>query len=159
MKVHIVAVGSKMPDWVTLGYQEYARRLPASCRLNLIEVPAARRGKGTDLRAVADAEGAAVRRLLPVSRPVIALERDGRSCGSVDIARSLEAWMRAGEDVAFVIGGPEGLSPAFLAHATDVWSLSALTFPHGMVRVIVAEQIYRSWSLLNHHRYHRGAPV
>lgn len=156
MKVHIVAVGSRMPEWVVRGYEEYASRLPPNCRLNLIEVPAGRRGKGADLRAVADAEGLALRRALPVTRPVIALERTGRALGSEDIASSLREWMRDGDDVAFAIGGPEGLSPDFVAKASAVWSLSALTFPHGLVRILVAEQIYRAWSLVGNLKYHRG---
>lgn len=157
MKVHLVAVGLRMPDWVVRGYQEYANRLPSNCRLNLIEVPAARRGKGADLRAVADAEGLALRRALPIKRPVIALERNGRSLSSEDIASSLREWMHDGRDVAFAVGGPEGLSPNFIAEASEVWSLSALTFPHGLVRIIVAEQIYRAWSLIGNLKYHRGA--
>ncbi|MHB1951953.1 MAG: 23S rRNA (pseudouridine(1915)-N(3))-methyltransferase RlmH [Acidiferrobacteraceae bacterium] len=156
MKVHIVAVGSRMPEWVVRGFDEYARRLPRNCRLNLIEVPAIRRARGADLRAVADAEGIALRRALPVSRPVIALERTGRFLSSADIADSLRGWMRDGEDVAFAIGGPEGLSGDFIAQASEVWSLSALTFPHALVRVVVAEQIYRAWSLIGNLRYHRG---
>lgn len=159
MKIHILAVGTKMPRWVELGYQEYAGRMPAQCQMNLIEIPAAKRMRNADLGALARSEAGDVSRRLAGMRPVIALDRKGSTRSSEDVARSLEAWLKSGNEPALVIGGPEGLPKTFLGEAHEVWSLSALTFPHGVVRVMVAEQLYRAWSIINHLPYHRGLPA
>lgn len=159
MKIHLLAVGTRMPRWVELGYQEYADRMPPQCQINLIEIPAARRSRSADLAVLARAEADDISRRLLKVRPVIALDRSGTMHGSEDVARAMSGWLATGAEPAFVIGGPEGLTRAFLGQAHEVWSLSALTFPHGIVRVMVAEQLYRAWSILNHLPYHRGLPA
>jgi len=157
MKIHILAVGTKMPQWVDLGYQEYAVRMPAQCQVRLIEIPAAKRTRNSDLRTLAREEAEQITRRLGTARPVIALDRGGIIHSSEDVARSMEGWLQNGLDPALVIGGPEGLPETFLGYADEVWSLSAMTFPHGIVRVMLAEQIYRAWAIINHLPYHRGA--
>lgn len=157
MRVHVVAVGERMPAWVSAGFATYAQRLPAHCALHLQEVPAGKRGKNADIQRVLDTEGARLLALLPATAYVIALERSGRTVTSTEWARLLADWLQHRSDVAFLIGGPEGLAPACLARADAQWSLSALTLPHALVRVVLAEQIYRAWSQLNGLPYHRGA--
>ena len=155
MDIHLIAVGARVPAWVEQGYADYAKRLPAQCRLNLIEIPAEKRGKNADLARLVRAEGERCLRAIPAGAHVIALERTGRSKNSEEVAQSLARWMQAGRDTALLIGGPEGLDAACLARADEAWSLSALTLPHALVRVLVAEQLYRAWSLINGMPYHR----
>jgi len=156
MRIHLIAVGSRLPRWVETGYAEYVNRLPPECRLQLTEIPAARRGQRS---AVARAQHSESERLLaavPAKARVIALAEQGTHWDTRELAGQLAAWLRDGRDVALLVGGPEGLTPACRARAEQHWSLSRLTFPHPLVRIIVAEQIYRAWSLLQHHPYHRA---
>jgi 23S rRNA (pseudouridine1915-N3)-methyltransferase len=156
MRIYLISVGTKMPPWVTQGYQEYAKRLPPECTLYLVEIPAGRRGKGlAPLRAVAD-EGTRMLKALPARAWVIALEVSGQAWSTEALAGELARQLGAGHDMALLVGGPEGLAAACRERADARWSLSRLTFPHPLVRVIVAEQLYRAWSLLQGHPYHRG---
>jgi len=145
-----------MPAWVEAGYQDYARRLPPECALHLIEVEPLRRGKtgGPDLAR--EDEGLRLCKLIPKGAGVVALDGRGQGWSTQDLALQLQAWLGAGRDLALLVGGPDGLAPAALARADQCWSLSRLTFPHPLVRVILAEQIYRAWTLLKGHPYHRG---
>lgn len=156
MQIHIIAIGERVPVWVEAGYLDYARRLPAQCRVRLIEVPAIRRGRNADIARILRDEGERLLAAVPADTRVIALERTGRTRSTDQLAQALEGWLRDGQDVGFMIGGPEGLSPACLEAAVDTWSLSALTLPHALVRVLLAEQLYRAWSIVNHMPYHRG---
>jgi 23S rRNA (pseudouridine1915-N3)-methyltransferase len=156
VRIHIVAVGTRMPGWVQAGYEDYAKRLPAQARLHLIEVPAMKRGKNADIVRLLRDEGERVRAATPAGCKVIALERTGRARSTEDLADAMRAWQRDGRDVALLIGGPEGLDPTCLSAADQLWSLSALTLPHPLVRVVLAEQLYRAWSLLHNLPYHRG---
>lgn len=153
--VHMVVIGGKMPDWVRQGYHEYAKRIRGRCALNLIEVAAERRGKNTDCGTTAARETARQMRAIPPGTRVIALDRGGQTHSTVEVSRRMEAWMRDGEQVSLLVGGAEGLSGQLLRDADETWSLSALTFAHPLVRVIVAEQIYRCYSLLEGLPYHR----
>jgi len=155
MQVHIIAVGGRMPDWVEAGFNDYAKRLPPALRLRLVEVPAGRRTKGADLARLLRAEGERIIAATPPAAHVIALERTGRQLDTAELARALAAHMRAGTDVAFWIGGPEGLPSECRARAAEQWSLSALTLAHPLVRVVLAEQLYRAWSMLQNLPYHR----
>ena len=155
MQVLLLAVGTRMPDWVEAGFSEYARRLPPNLRLRLREFPAGRRTKGADLARVAREEGERLLAAVPARAHVVALEREGRAISTLDMAGALRARMAAGEDLAMLIGGPEGLAPECLARARECWSLSRLTFAHALVRVVVAEQVYRAWSVINKLPYHR----
>ena len=156
MRIHLISVGNRMPRWVVEGYGEYAKRMPPECSLRLVEVGPGRRGKGTDLRrAIAD-EGTRLLRALPHGALTIALDVRGRSWSTEQLAGRLGKWLAQGRDLALLVGGPDGLSDECLERADGHWSLSALTFPHPLVRVLLAEQFYRAWSLLKGHPYHRG---
>ncbi len=156
MHIHLIAVGQGMPAWVEAGYQEYAKRLRGGeCRLALKEIPAGRRGKGADIARLIKDEGQRCLAAVPKGARLIALERTGRALDTQALARKLPDWLTAGRDVALMIGGPEGLARECLERADETWSLSALTLPHPLVRVLVAEQLYRAWSIYKHLPYHR----
>lgn len=144
-----------MPAWVNQGYTEYARRLPADCALHLTEIPAAKRGKNADIPRILEQEGGRMLAVLPKGAQVIALDVQGVPWSTPQLASALTAWREDGRDVALLVGGPEGLADACLARAAQRWSLSPLTLPHPMVRVVIAEQLYRAWSILSGHPYHR----
>lgn len=156
MKIHLIAVGQKMPAWVEEGYTEYARRLPADCALVLHEIAAGKRGKNADVARLLEAEGRAVLDRVPRGAHVVALEVRGKAHSTESLASRLDHWRHGGSDVALLVGGPEGLSEACRAAAHEQWSLSSLTLPHPLVRVVLAESLYRAWSVLNHHPYHRA---
>ncbi|MFM2005408.1 MAG: hypothetical protein RLZZ09_1063 [Pseudomonadota bacterium] len=155
MQIHLVAVGNRMPTWVTEGFQDYAKRLPRECELVLREIPPGKRGKNADLARIREEEGERILASLSRDDQVIALEVGGKPWDTVQLSNQVKDWMRDGRRIALMVGGPEGLSDACRAHANQLWSLSPLTLPHPIVRIIVAEQIYRAWSLLNNHPYHR----
>jgi 23S rRNA (pseudouridine1915-N3)-methyltransferase len=156
MHLYVVAVGQRMPRWVVEGYQEYTRRLPSKCPLHLIEVAAARRSKAGNPLCWQQEEGHRLLAAIPNPSRVIACDEKGETWTTEEVALNLQAWMNAGQNITLLIGGPDGLAPACLERAARRWSLSPLTLPHGLVRVILAEQIYRAFSLLNHHPYHRA---
>jgi 23S rRNA (pseudouridine1915-N3)-methyltransferase len=156
MKIHLIAIGDKMPRWVREGYAEYAGRMPPECSLQLVEIGARHRGKNADIARITRDEGRIMLDTIPRGSRIIALEVKGRSWSTEDLARQLENWMASGQDVSLLVGGPEGLSPECRERADQQWSLSPLTLPHPLVRVVVAEQLYRAWSILRHHPYHRG---
>jgi 23S rRNA (pseudouridine1915-N3)-methyltransferase len=161
MHIRLISIGRRMPRWVEQGFGEYAKRLPASCRLELIELePARRTAKGTrsaaDLERIRADEGERLLRAIPDGSLVVALDERGRTWSTADLGRKLTAWLGDGRDVALLVGGPDGLAPGCLQRAEQRWSLSPLTFPHPLVRVILAEQIYRAWTLVQGHPYHRG---
>lgn len=156
MRIHLLAAGTRQPAWINTGYDEYAKRLPAECRLQLREIPLSAARKREDVaRAISD-EGRKMLAAIPRNAEVVALDMSGRSFSSEDLARQLNRWLQAGRDVAHLIGGPDGLSAECLKRADLKWSLSPLTLPHGLVRVLVAEQLYRAWTILKGHPYHRA---
>lgn len=145
-----------MPRWVSEGYEEYARRMPAECGLKLVEINPGHRGKNADIQRTLRDEGERMLKAIPKGCQVIALDVQGSSWSTEKLSKKLGAWMGDGRDLALLVGGPEGLAPDCLARAEGRWSLSPLTMPHPLVRVVVAEQIYRAWSLLRNHPYHRA---
>lgn len=155
MQIHLIAVGSRMPAWVEQGYSEYAKRLPAECLLRLQEIPAGKRGKNADIARLTRQEGEKMAAAIPKGARVVALEVRGKAWSTEQLAERMEAWMGDGRDVALLIGGPEGIEPSVSAAADERWSLSPLTLPHPLVRIVVAEQIYRAWSVIKGHPYHR----
>lgn len=155
MQIHLFAVGNRMPGWVTEGFHEYAKRLPRDCELVLREFAPGKRGKNADLARIREDEGQRILAALGRDDRVIALEVEGKPWRTEDLAAWLADWQRQGRRVALLVGGPEGLADACRVRAEQQWSLSPLTLPHPLVRVIVAEQLYRAWSLLNNHPYHR----
>jgi 23S rRNA (pseudouridine1915-N3)-methyltransferase len=164
MRLHLLSVGRRMPGWVEQGFVEYAKRLPPECRLSLVEIEPAQRGKGRGKAGASEAlrersrdeEGERLLKAVPSGALVIALDLGGRAWSTEELAGRLDAWLAGGRDVALLVGGPDGLSAACLARAEQRWSLSPLTFPHPLVRIILAEQIYRAWSIRAGHPYHRG---
>ncbi len=155
MKIHLVAIGDKMPAWVRQGYEDYARRMPQECALILSELPLARRGKKPDLvRQISD-EGRRLLAAAPQNSRLVALDIDGKSWSTEGLAEQLGRWLQGGQDLALMIGGPDGLSQDVRDAAAERWSLSPLTLPHPLVRIVVAEQLYRAWSLTRNHPYHR----
>ncbi len=156
MKARLVAVGERAPGWVAEGFAEYRKRLSHWLPLDLVEIEPGLRGKGRDTaRAIAD-EGARVLAALPKGALVVALDGRGRTWSSEALAQRLEHWRAQGRDLAFLIGGPEGHAPEVLARANENWSLGPLTLPHMLVRLLVAEQLYRAAALLANHPYHRA---
>lgn len=154
MRFLIISVGQKMPDWVAAGVREYAGRLPGNL-LQLVELPLGTRTKAGDPRRAQAEESQRLLKAIPDGARVVALDPRGRSFSTEALAGKLDGWLQEGRDVAFLIGGPEGLSDECLARSDERWSLSALTFPHMLVRVILAEQLYRAWTILRNHPYHR----
>lgn len=144
-----------MPDWVTRGYNEYAKRLNGECHLRLVEIVPGKRGKNADLARIKKTEGNKLLEAIPKGCLVIALEVKGRQWSTETLAKQLDNWLHSGQDVALLIGGPEGLSEACVARADIKWSLSPLTLPHPLVRVLLSEQLYRAYSILKNHPYHR----
>lgn len=156
LRIHLICVGRRMPDWVESGYLEYAKRLPPECALNPIEVEPLRRGKTAGTGQAREEEALRIERSIPKGCGVVALDGRGQAWSTEDLARQLAAWMGEGRDRALLVGGADGLADSILARSDQCWSLSRLTFPHPLVRVILAEQIYRAWTLLKGHPYHRG---
>ncbi|GAB1408142.1 23S rRNA (pseudouridine(1915)-N(3))-methyltransferase RlmH [Thermomonas brevis] len=156
MKARLVAVGERAPGWVAEGFAEYQKRLSHWLPLELVEVEPGIRGKGRDTaRAMAD-EGARVLAALPRNPHVVALDGRGRMHSSEHLAQRLEHWRGQGRDLAFLIGGPEGHAADVLARADEQWSLGPLTLPHMLVRLVLAEQLYRAAAMLANHPYHRA---
>jgi 23S rRNA (pseudouridine1915-N3)-methyltransferase len=156
MKARLIAVGERAPPWVAEGFAEYQKRLSHWLPLELTEVAPGLRGKGRDAaRATAD-EGARVLAALPKQAHVVALDGRGKPYSSEQLAQRLGHWRQQGQDLAFLVGGPEGHAPDVLAAAGETWSLGPLTLPHMLVRLLLAEQLYRAASLLANHPYHRA---
>jgi 23S rRNA (pseudouridine1915-N3)-methyltransferase len=156
MKARLIAVGERAPSWVAQGFAEYQKRLSHWLPLELLEIETGMRGKGRDaVRATAD-EGTRVLSALPKNAHVVALDMPGKAWTSEQLARRLEHWRGLGRDLSFLIGGPEGHAPEVIAHTDESWSLGPLTLPHMLVRLLVAEQLYRAAAMLANHPYHRA---
>lgn len=155
MKLQLVAVGTKMPAWVETGFQEYVRRFPKDMPFELLEIPAGKRGKNADIKRILEKEGEQTLAAIPKGNRIVTLDIPGKPWTTEQLAEQLERWKQDGRDVSFLIGGPEGLSPSCKAAADQSWSLSPLTLPHPLVRVVVAESLYRAWSITANHPYHR----
>jgi 23S rRNA (pseudouridine1915-N3)-methyltransferase len=156
MRVKVVAVGTRLPGWQQQGFQEYAKRLPRECAMTCTEIPAATRGKSRPTKQMIEKESDRLLAAVAGNDYVIALDQRGTQYTTEDLSGLLDTWLGQGRDLALLIGGADGLSDACRARANLHWSLSDLTLPHGLVRVMAAEQIYRAWSILRGHPYHRG---
>lgn len=155
MKIKLIAVGTKMPSWVENGFSTYAQRLPKDCCLELIEIPVAKRSKNQLADKWKEKEGQLILKAIDATDWVVALDVDGQNWTTAKLAKQIINWQGNGSNVALLVGGPDGLSADCLVRAQQKWSLSALTFPHPMVRVILSEAIYRAWSVTVNHPYHR----
>ncbi len=159
MKIRIITIGQKMPTWIETGYQEYAKRLGPMMTIQRLELPMARRSKTdseADIGKLIQHEGHSILNALQPREQLIALEVGGRALSTEQLAQTLKQWRNDGQDIALCIGGPDGLSEAVRTQAAWHWSLSPLTLPHPMVRLIVIEQLYRAMTLLKGHPYHRA---
>jgi 23S rRNA (pseudouridine1915-N3)-methyltransferase len=158
VKIRIIAAGGKMPRWVQEGYAEYAKRLPREIALELLELPLGQRGQKNSAALVEKArqkEGEAMLAALSPREHVVALDVQGKAWSTEQLSAQLADWQMLGENLSLLIGGPDGLAPECLARAQQRWSLSPLTLPHPLVRVLLAEQLYRAWTLLAGHPYHK----
>lgn len=155
MQINMISVGTKMPGWVQQGYDEYAKRMPKETQLVLKEVIPGRRGKNSDIARIMKDEGERMIAAIPARAHVVTLDIPGKPWTTPELSSAMKIWMESGQNIALMIGGPEGLPDAVRDLARQSWSLSSMTFPHPLVRVIVAEQLYRAWSILNNHPYHR----
>jgi 23S rRNA (pseudouridine1915-N3)-methyltransferase len=158
VKLIVVAVGHRMPEWVRAGFDDYARRMPRDARLSLEEIrPAGRSGEpgAAALNRLLEVERGRIAKALPAGCRTVVLDERGATLSTRQFASRIESWRHAGSDVAFVIGGADGTAPALRQEADFLWALSTLTLPHGLVRVVLAEQLYRAISLLRGHPYHR----
>ena len=155
MQLIIAAVGHKMPAWIETGFHEYSKRMPAECRILLKEIKPVERSGSKTAETVMALERVKIEAALPKNTRIVALDERGKDLSSVALSQQLRQWQQEGGDVAFVIGGADGLDPEFKARADMLIRISSLTLPHGMVRVLLAEQLYRAWSITQNHPYHR----
>jgi 23S rRNA (pseudouridine1915-N3)-methyltransferase len=156
MRLIVAAVSARPPDWVTAGWSEYAKRMPRELPLELLEIRPEPRTTGKTAQAMMALEAARIDAQLPPGCRRIALDERGDAPTTQQLAERLEKWMAGGDDVAFIIGGPDGLDPRIKKTAHETMRLSSLTLPHALVRVILAEALYRAASVINHHPYHRA---
>lgn len=155
MKIRLLAVGTKMPAWVEEGIETYRKRLPKDFHLDIEEIPLGQRGKNADIVKARAVEAQRIRDKLRGDEYIVALEVKGKPWTTEQLAQEAEAWRMIGQDIVLLVGGPDGLDPALSAMAEKAWSLSPLTLPHPLVRIMLAEQLYRAWTLLVGHPYHR----
>lgn len=155
MKIKLLAIGGKMPSWVVTAFQEYNKRMPPDLSVELVELPLGHRGKGADLSRAIKKEGDAMLAAIPANDWVVALEVTGKSWSTEQLASNMERWQLNGRNVSLLIGGPDGLDPRCSARADQKWSLSSLTLPHPMVRILLSEQLYRAWTVIQGHPYHK----
>lgn len=155
MRIQLITVGIKMPSWITEGYQSYSTRLPPDCTLSLHEISLNKRSKNANIKKLQEREGQQMLSVIGKSDHVIAMEINGVSWSTEQLASQLRNWRQMGHNISLLVGGPEGMLPSVSDKADQKWSLSSLTLPHFMVRLLIAEQIYRAWSIMNNHPYHR----
>ena len=156
MRIHLVAVGHRRTEWERDGYREYARRMPPELSIGLREILPSKRGSRDSTARHVDDEGRRLLAAVPDGARVVALDERGVAWTTAALADRIGRWMHEGRDLALLVGGADGLAPACIAAAEHRWSLSPLTLPHGLVRIVVAEQLYRAWTILRRHPYHRA---
>ena len=155
MLIHLIAVGTRMPAWVEDGFTEYAKRMPPESKLKLVEIAAGKRGKNSDIKRLTQQEGEKMLAAIPKGAKVVALDVLGKACSTEELAQELKGWQGSGQDIALLIGGPEGLAEECLKQAQQKISLSKLTLPHPLGRVVLAEQLYSATTIHKGHTYHQ----
>lgn len=155
MRIRLLTITHKTPGWLQEGFQEYAKRLPATCRIELVEIPAEKRTNNANIPGIIEREGSKLIAAIKSNHRVIALDVQGKQWSTEQLSGKLSEWLQEGRNIDLLVGGPDGLSQACLDKADEQWSLSSLTFPHIFIKLIVAEQLYRAHSLLHNHPYHR----
>lgn len=156
MHIRLIAIGHKLPDWVDTACKDYLRRLPPEMKLETVLLAPVRRGKKPDIARIIEQEAEKILAAVPPGSRLVLLDVDGRQVATAQIAEMLNEWMHSGQDVTLVIGGPDGVAGTLHDRAQQILSLSELTFPHTLVHIMIIEQLYRAWSMLNNHPYHRG---
>ena len=155
MRIRLLAVGQKMPAWVDTGYNEYAKRISGDCQLSLQELVMARRSKNSNIEQLKNKEADTLLANLKADETLVALDVFGKAVTTEQLAQKMRGWQMSGSNIALAIGGPDGLADKVLAKASLRLSLSNLTLPHPLVRVLVAEQLYRAWTINHGHPYHK----
>ncbi|MFC7418898.1 23S rRNA (pseudouridine(1915)-N(3))-methyltransferase RlmH [Iodobacter arcticus] len=155
MKLTLIAVGHKMPDWIDSGYKEFSKRMPRDFPLQLLELKPDKRGSGKTAQQVMADEAERILAAIPQDARVLALDEHGANWTTMQLAEKMKTWQIDGRETVFIIGGTDGLDPSVKKRADQLLQLSAMTLPHGMVRVLLAEQLYRAVSIINNHPYHR----
>jgi len=155
MKLIIVSVGNKMPVWITTGFNEYAKRMPREAKIELLEIRPEPRSTGKTVHQIMAAEAQRILAALPQDCLRIVMDEHGAQLTTKELSGQMQEWMREGRDVAFIIGGADGLDVTVKQAAQQHMALSELTLPHAMVRVLLAEQLYRAHSMMHNHPYHR----
>lgn len=156
MKLIVIAVGNRMPDWVSTAWKDYAKRMPADCAIELREIKPEPRTSGKTPAQMMAAEAKRIETAISPDSTVIALDEHGRDLSTMALSKQLEGWRSDNRDVAFLIGGPDGLDAVLKQRCACLIRLSSLTLPHPMVRIVLAEQLYRAWAILSNHPYHRA---
>lgn len=155
MIIHLIAVGTRCSGWTEIAFQDYQKRLPIECKLKLVTIPTSKRNKNSLISKHIAEEEKKILTALPKHSRIIALDVKGQMWSTQQLAQSLQQWQLERQNMSLLIGGPDGLGDTCINNAERIWSLSPLTLPHALVRIIVAEQLYRAWSLLSGHPYHR----
>jgi|SRR5690606_27733720 len=155
MRLRILAIGTRMPPWVTEGFTEYAKRMPPELRVELVELALGQRNKNQPPDRAIAREGEAMLKAIPGGDGVVALDVLGKPWSTEKLAGQLRTWQESGKNYNLLIGGPDGLAPGCLARADQTWSLSPLTLPHPLVRIVLMEQLYRAWTINAGHPYHK----
>jgi len=155
MILTVIAVGTKMPDWVQTGIAEYSKRLPKDFQLKFVEIQVGHRGKNTSIKTAIEKEGKLMMEAINPKDFVVALEINAKNWSTEQLAQNIRTWRDDGYNITLLVGGPDGLAKPCIERANRSWSISNLTLPHPLVRVLLAEQIYRAWSVLNNHPYHK----
>jgi 23S rRNA (pseudouridine1915-N3)-methyltransferase len=155
MRIQIIAMGDRMPAWVQHGYNEYVKRIGAGLSIELVEISPEKRNKSSDVKRIMAKEADRMRQSVSRGNFVVALDKDGKAISTEDLADKITTWQREGMNISILIGGPEGISQDLLSEADARISLSKMTFPHPVVRIILAEQLYRSYTILTNHPYHK----
>lgn len=156
MRISLIAVGTKMPGWVNEGVAEYSKRLPREWQVQWLEIALPRRGRDASPEKLREAEGGQILKTLPSGDRLVALDVLGKRISTQRLADQLSQWQMSAQNYSIVIGGPDGLAPEVLERADMRWSLSDLTLPHPLVRILLAEQLYRAWTITVNHPYHRA---
>ena len=156
MRIHLIAIGQRRSGWERDGYREYARRMPAELSIELHEIPPSKRAKRSTSARHVEEETRRLVAAVPKGARVVVLDERGARWTTLELAGRIDRWMHDGRDLALLVGGADGLDPACIQGAEHRWSLSSLTLPHGLARIVVAEQLYRASTILRRHPYHRG---
>ena len=155
MRINLIAVGKRTPAWVENSFREYSKRLPREMTVNLVEIPPAAQSSKSSIENKIKKEIKLIKSVIPKNNLVVVLDEHGKIFSSKQLAEKIDGYIQQGQDISIIIGGADGLCEKFKKSADEVWSLSKMTLPHALVRTIIIEQIYRAWTIINNHPYHR----